>query len=328
MLLGPALLAHLFNYGLLGILTVQVYLYYIAFPNDRYKYKITVGVVFVFELAQVSVATYDAFRMFASGWGNFVQADEIGLYWMSGPLMIETLGAFCQCFYTQRIYALGRNYSIVTPICFLSVLQFAFGVYAAVEVHNSPELSSGESGTVRIAGLMWSCTAIACNTLITCSMFYHLWKAKRASPVKRSSTSSTLSRMMLYTVETGFIAVATSIMALVCYAASQSTSLWFLWMMVIGKLYSNCLVAVLNARVRIEGGRELYPNHLPEEPISIRTAFDVSRPPAADGLIGNRRCEGQGIIVEMSHVTETASTLSELKANKNVESHPDVSLMA
>ncbi|TCD62067.1 hypothetical protein EIP91_007507 [Steccherinum ochraceum] len=323
------LLGQLFNFGLLGVLTVQVYLYYIAFPRDRYGYKITVAVVFMLELAQVGVATYDAFRMFASGWGNLLQADAIGLYWIDGPLMNTLIGVLCQGFYAQRIFALGRNYFVVAFIWALSTLQFTSAEYAAVLGYKAPALTSlPMMKKVHTTGLIWISSAIACNSLITCSMLYHLWKAKRASPLKRTSVSSMLSRMIIYTIETGFVAVATSILALVFYVASPSTSMWFLWMMVIDKLYANCFLAVLNARFRIEGGRELYPTPVPEQSISICTAFDVPRPRTTGGLIGNQRSGGQGIVIEMSRATDTPSTDSELKGGKDANLRSDASQMA
>ncbi|TCD62066.1 hypothetical protein EIP91_007506 [Steccherinum ochraceum] len=290
--------------------SVKVDLYYIAFPRDRYAYKITVAVVFGLELAQVGVATYDAFRMFASEWGNFPQADAIGLYWMDGALMIETVAAVCQCFYASRIYALGHNLYLVALISILCLLQLGCGIYVTIEVYKAPGLTS--LSNVYTSGIMWSSTAIACNSLVTCSMFYYLWRAKRASPLKRTRTTNMLSRMILYTIETGFVAVAGSIMAVVSYVASPSTSLWFLWIMLIGKLYSNCLLAVLNARLRIEGGKELHTTPISDESIAIRTDFDVlPRTRVTGGRIGDPRCEGQ-----------------DLKADKNVDLRPDASQMA
>ncbi|KIL57222.1 hypothetical protein M378DRAFT_88183 [Amanita muscaria Koide BX008] len=45
--------ANLFNWLLYGVLTVQLYLYYLAFPNDRAWTKAAVYTVYVLETIQV-----------------------------------------------------------------------------------------------------------------------------------------------------------------------------------------------------------------------------------------------------------------------------------
>ena len=68
--------------------------YYIAFPLDNYKMKMTVTLVYILEVAQLTLCTYDAFRLFSSGWGNSVELDSIGLEWLSVPI----LGVFSKLF--------------------------------------------------------------------------------------------------------------------------------------------------------------------------------------------------------------------------------------
>ncbi|KAF8911801.1 hypothetical protein CPB85DRAFT_646360 [Mucidula mucida] len=57
------LLGHFFNWALFGILCVQAYIYYLAFPNDRlWPTKALTIFVFILELAQTVVNTRDALR--------------------------------------------------------------------------------------------------------------------------------------------------------------------------------------------------------------------------------------------------------------------------
>ena len=41
------------------------------------------------EMAQICMSTYDAFRVFASGWGNLLELDKIGFYWFDNVIMIS-----------------------------------------------------------------------------------------------------------------------------------------------------------------------------------------------------------------------------------------------
>ncbi|TCD59918.1 hypothetical protein EIP91_011194 [Steccherinum ochraceum] len=281
-------------------------LYYIAFPRDGYRYKTTVGVAYVLEIAQVVVATCDAFRMYASAWGDVLRADKIGLYWLSLPLLTAMISAICQFFYAWRIYALGRDYRVAASVYFLSIVQLAFGLYDCSAVRDAASISALPKSSVYKSSIMWSTTGVACNLLITCSMFYYLWQAKKSSPVKR--THNVLSRFILYTIETGFFAMASASVAVILFLSSQTTSLYVIPFFVLSKLYSNCLLAVLNARFQISGGRDTEPaTFILHGSQAIRTDFTVPRPCTALRSTLKDRHENQGVVIEISHITDSTS---------------------
>ncbi|TCD63023.1 hypothetical protein EIP91_006086 [Steccherinum ochraceum] len=250
--LGPVLLAHLLNYWLFGILTVQVYLYYIAFPKDRITLKIFTFVAFVVELAQIVIASYDAYRMLANGWGNQAALDDVGLYWVGLPLMTAISGLVWQMFYTWRIHILSESLVLGLPIVLLSVSQLILGMYASLKVHAIHFIPQLRPSIVTTLTEAWLALAIACNCLITCLMFYHLLKAKNVSQSKR--TTAFLSRMIMYTVETGAATMALYLLVLILFKQSK-TELYVIPLMMTSKVYSNSLLMMLNARINIEGGR-------------------------------------------------------------------------
>ncbi|KAF9254621.1 hypothetical protein L218DRAFT_1082252 [Marasmius fiardii PR-910] len=86
-LTGPIYLGNLFNWGLFGALSIQVYIYYLGFPNDRSIPKTMVGSVYVLELLQTVLATKDGFDYFGAGWGNMIALDQVGILWFSIPVM-------------------------------------------------------------------------------------------------------------------------------------------------------------------------------------------------------------------------------------------------
>lgn len=49
--------------------------------------KMIVAVLLALEIAQVVISSYDAFRMFAHGWNDLRQLDDVGLLWFSVPIM-------------------------------------------------------------------------------------------------------------------------------------------------------------------------------------------------------------------------------------------------
>lgn len=84
---------------------------------------------------------------------------------------------------------------------------------------------------------------------------------------------------------------------------------------------------VLNARFRIEGSRERHPSSIWEASMDIRTTFDARGSPGfahegrANQWPGGLR---QGIVIEMSQISDAASTHSQLQVVKDVELRHDV----
>ncbi|KAL0572991.1 hypothetical protein V5O48_008982 [Marasmius crinis-equi] len=81
-LTGPLLLGYLFNYGLYGVLTVQTYIYYNAFPRDPLTFQMLVFGVYLAETIQTIMITWDAFQNFAFGFGDPLALEKIQLIWM------------------------------------------------------------------------------------------------------------------------------------------------------------------------------------------------------------------------------------------------------
>ena len=91
-------------------------MYYLAFPSDGYLRKCVVCVAYLIECAQTVLATRDAFRQFSSGWGNLLELDEIGLYWLSILLLTMLSAMLSQYFYAWRILILSHQRWIVATV--------------------------------------------------------------------------------------------------------------------------------------------------------------------------------------------------------------------
>ena len=95
-------------------------MYYLAFPSDGYQRKLVVCLAFLIECAQTVLATWDTFRQYSSGWGNQVQFDSIGLYWLSILILTLLSAMLSQLFYAWRILMLSHQRwiaGIVVVVC-------------------------------------------------------------------------------------------------------------------------------------------------------------------------------------------------------------------
>ncbi|KAK7028002.1 hypothetical protein VNI00_015089 [Paramarasmius palmivorus] len=64
------LLGYMLNWGLYGVLTVQIYLYWIAFQTDRRIHQTLVYGLYILETAQTISLTYDGFQQFVFGFSD------------------------------------------------------------------------------------------------------------------------------------------------------------------------------------------------------------------------------------------------------------------
>ncbi|KAF9018256.1 hypothetical protein BDZ89DRAFT_960328 [Hymenopellis radicata] len=105
------ILGHFFNWGLLGVLTVQAYIYYLVFPGDAlWPTKSLAVFVYILEVAQTCIITSDAFRNFGSGWGDMLKLDLIGTYWLGLPVMTAIISCVVQFVYAWRVWRLIKRW--------------------------------------------------------------------------------------------------------------------------------------------------------------------------------------------------------------------------
>ncbi|TCD59917.1 hypothetical protein EIP91_011193 [Steccherinum ochraceum] len=247
------LVAQLLNWGLFGVLTVQLYIYYVAFPRDPRHRKGMVYLVYILEIVQVILTTRDAFLTYASQWGDVAHADEVKMLWFSIPVMCGLIGGIVQMFYAWRILLLSKNRVSSGTIALTSLLAISFSIWDGIDTRNAERLTAVSRAKTFYTGVLWLGMTALCDLVITCSMSYYLYKAKNLSTVER--TSVLLTRLIKLTVETGFITAACAILELVLFVASRDTLVYAVFMGISGKLYSNCFMAILNSRIQITDGR-------------------------------------------------------------------------
>ncbi|KAH8088937.1 hypothetical protein BXZ70DRAFT_1011445 [Cristinia sonorae] len=248
-LTGPLLFAGLFNWASFGILTVQVYIYYIAFPTDTKALKSVVTLAYLLETVQTALFTRDIERVFVHGYGDTSQLDLMGLYWLSVPMMSAAISALCQLFYAWRIYAFSQNRWVAGIISLLAVTECAFELYDGVICLKVGHLLGLPDSLAFEVFAVFLSTSTICDILITSSMMYYLQQARRSTIARR--TDSLITHLLKVTVETGFICSAVSVAAMACFFAADNTLLYTTPVTMLGKVHSNCLLAVLNSRARI-----------------------------------------------------------------------------
>ncbi|KAF9045665.1 hypothetical protein BDZ89DRAFT_1007879 [Hymenopellis radicata] len=251
-LTGPLLLGHFFNWGLFGALSVQAYVYYLAFPKDRWWSKTIVATTYTIELLQTILATRDAFRNFGSGWGNMTDLDEVGWLWFSVPVMSSIISMLAQAFYAWRIWILSHRWYISASILVLSLIQGVAGIWSGISAHYVGVFSKVQTHN-EAATSVWLAGTAFCDVIIAISMMFYLNQSRTGF----RSTNLILAKFVRLTIETGAVCATFAVLDLTFFLVYKHNNYHLAPSIALSKLYSNSLLVVLNARVRFIGGRNV-----------------------------------------------------------------------
>ncbi|KIK53876.1 hypothetical protein GYMLUDRAFT_207154 [Collybiopsis luxurians FD-317 M1] len=243
-LAGPRFIGILFNWSLLGILTVQVYIFYLNFPKDSRLHKALVYVVYLLDWAQTCLATYDAFNWFVYGWGNLPALYQLYSSFLNIPILSSVIALIVQVFFGWRIWRLSQSRVAFGLVIVLALLQMGGGIAVGVFLWRDSSEVTRSDGLVRAVGIRLGGSAFV-DTVIAISMTYYLVRSK--SEVM-GHMNNVVTRLIRLTIETG---TATAIAALIdlVFFLKEHNGLHQVSGVTLCKLYSNTLLVLFNNRM-------------------------------------------------------------------------------
>ncbi|PFH47414.1 hypothetical protein AMATHDRAFT_6758 [Amanita thiersii Skay4041] len=252
---GPVLVGAIINWALLGTLWLQIYLYAISFPNDRWWTKTLVYTVFVLDLTQTACATDWAWTMLFSTWGDPSVFLLTSWSIFITPITAGLVTIFVQIFFAWRIWRLRNNSIFVRGISVLIVLVSLMQGISAITIGGILAVGSrnllAEMDVITKPVEVWLIGSFICDLLIASTMIAILLEAKQALSFKR--TESIITGLIVHTVETGAVTVVTACVEVVLFLLHKDNYLHLVptkSAVILGKVYSNVLLANLNGRMR------------------------------------------------------------------------------
>ncbi|PBK82337.1 hypothetical protein ARMGADRAFT_1170969, partial [Armillaria gallica] len=253
-LTGPYVVGALLNWGLFGTLSVQLYLYYLAFPNDRRFIKYLVYGIYIIELVQTVLVAHDTFAMFGYGFGDMDSLTGKHLSWFTIPIISAIVAGVGQVFYAYRIFILSKSRIIPISIICISLINSVASIFTGIYGFKAGIIDRLNTRKMHIAvGI--SCGAAAlCDILIAICTTYYLMR----STTNFRRTRMLVTKIIRLTIETGSVtALAALLDAVLLIVIPHQTSNLALGL-VMPKLYANSVYMVLNSRFEIIGGRDTY----------------------------------------------------------------------
>ncbi|KAK0483088.1 hypothetical protein EDD18DRAFT_754330 [Armillaria luteobubalina] len=250
---GPLIVGYLLNWGLFGTLSIQLYLYYLAFPKDRQFVKCLVYGIYIVEFLQTILVAHDAFAVFGYGFGDLEALTEMHFNWLILPIVIAIAASVGQLFYAYRIYILSRSRIVPAFVFCVSLTSAVASIITGTHSFQGDVTKVNDRMTSIAGGIVCGSSAL-CDIVIALCMTYYLTRSKTGL----RSTQVLLTKIIRLTIETGSVTATAAIVTLVLFFVFPHQTFYVAPSLVISKLYANSICMVLNSRIRIMGGRDIY----------------------------------------------------------------------
>ncbi|KAF9459054.1 hypothetical protein BDZ94DRAFT_1312768 [Collybia nuda] len=251
---GPVFFGVILNWGLLGALLVQIYIYVLWYhQTDRSILRYIVYTLLCIECLQTGLVTHTGWEIFAFHWGDPTVLQNIPWSSAATPVVCGVVAVIVQLYFCWRIWLLGTNQivaRVVGAVCaLLAITQcIAALTYGAKYISLKLDVTFFQTIESKVIAIIWLVCTVVCDVLITASLVYIFSVAKSHS---LAPTGSLLNRLIIQTVQTGMITAIFSILDLAFFLAYPGTLLDVPFVYILSKLYPNVLLANLNNRNRI-----------------------------------------------------------------------------
>jgi len=232
-----------------GITVLQAYFYYMSFPKDDITTKLLVGVIWLLDTLHVAFMCHALYFYLIIGFGNPLALAD-GIWPLFGSIAINVVVAFIvQCFFTERIFQLcsPRKRCWVTGIIAITVLaHFVFGLETVIFLSMKKEFTRFKEVTL-IAAVPFGISTVLSDIIIAIALCVLLGSNRSSF----DDTNNIINKLIVFAINrcilTSTVAVAETIVFSVLPNSFYSLAIDF----VIGKLYANSLLAVLNSRAAL-----------------------------------------------------------------------------
>ncbi|KAJ7103743.1 hypothetical protein C8R44DRAFT_808028 [Mycena epipterygia] len=256
---GPVVIGNTLNWLLLGVLLVQLNLYYRRFAFDHSAIRSLVCTILFLDVAHTILLTYHAWwlrmtvdQSIFGGMVPFQVANASATMIAFACWLTQLIAVLVQTFYAWRVWSLAKSKFVCTVAVVITLLALARGlntIFNALEllgfgIYYREAFSNGiQNGLgLHTAFPIWSVGGLLPDTLILICMGYILSQseANPSSGSKPAAPIITIAQVGVFPIICACIDVI-----LVTYAPPNYH---FIATYILGKMYTNSLVAFLNLR--------------------------------------------------------------------------------
>ncbi|KLO12051.1 hypothetical protein SCHPADRAFT_439919 [Schizopora paradoxa] len=243
---GTVFIGSLLSMLLFGVTITQTINYFQSGHNDGWFVVFVVFLSLLLDILHAALGTHGTYLYVVGSIGN--PENLILIPWSFVALIIVTsfTVAVVRLLFVRRIWYLSNKNYFVTGIQVLfGVAALAVGICAGVRAFSLSTFQNVDD-TPWLIYTTTGCDLLS-DTCIACTLYYYLYRGSTGF----KGTSKLLHKIALYVVGTGVLTVIWDILEIVTYKTSN-TLLFGVFYISLSKLYTNALLASLNARPMIQ----------------------------------------------------------------------------
>ncbi|KAM5544715.1 hypothetical protein V8D89_001613 [Ganoderma adspersum] len=249
---GAILIGTFLGLMLYGLSLHQTYRYFRMYPRDTLLLKATIICLSVLDTVH-SIACMHAsyFYLVTNYFKPLALLSGVWSVQILAPLTGLTV-LVAQSFYARRVYLLGSGYVfVVIPVVLLMLGTLGFTIASSLEIYVQKTFADFEHFTWLMSAA-FGCS-LATDIVLAAALIFFLSRSRTAF----KGTNSALSVLIVYTVNTGLITSAISLVSLTFGVSQPGNMIYIASNMLATKSYINAVLAVVNSRRSItESARE------------------------------------------------------------------------
>ncbi|KAG0699870.1 hypothetical protein DFH29DRAFT_28699 [Suillus ampliporus] len=245
---------------------MQTWYYFRRYPSDPWHIKLLVGTILLSDSVNQALISHTVYTYLITYFGS---DSDLGKRMWS--LSVEVLfngftGLMVQSFLTMRVYKLSNKSIIATAL----VLSLVIAEFVIVVVYVAKAVFMTLADLPKLKPLSMSINAVAAAGDILIAGFLSILLQRSRTGFRRADT--VIHRLILYTINTGLLTSICAIMSLISITLWPDTFIYMAFYFCLGRLYSNSLLATLNAR---KGFRSDFHNgHISLSPRGVQISTD------------------------------------------------------
>ncbi|KAF7296338.1 hypothetical protein HMN09_01103900 [Mycena chlorophos] len=253
---GAILVGALVSAVLFGVSTVQAYIYWQRFPDDRPAVKALVAAVWTLEAAHMGMMSHTLYTWLVIDYGN--PAALLGRApdsLVGFILMTVFVSVLVQTFFSYRIYILSRSLTWAMVLYASNLLRCGLGLAIFSLTLLSPTQLAFSQRFPWLLITLWSLSA-AGDLAVMLSLVWLLWRQRRMTDNRQSEFL--LDKIIKWTIETGVATSMFTTVMLICYHTMPNTLVWMGLFVGEARMFANSLFASLNSRTALRAVPRAY----------------------------------------------------------------------
>ncbi|KAJ3512183.1 hypothetical protein NLJ89_g3670 [Agrocybe chaxingu] len=221
--LGALSVGVLISVFLFGIATVQAYIYYSNFPDDKVRLKVLVAVVWILELAHCISICHSLYFFTISSYG-----DPRALIKPPSTLYLTII-------FSGFIVPIVQVHSFLRR----ALVRFSMSLVASAEAFRMTTLEQYQEDWKWLLTTVLAMGA-ATDIIVAAALCFYL-RAQRSTSHEKTVTM--IDKIIAWTIQTGLMTSLTGLVMLICFLAMPHNFVWLGFFMFLARMFSNSLYA-------------------------------------------------------------------------------------